>query len=117
MKEELTKERALELHRKMWGDMQRDLGDCPSSLERIKYKENWCNCNGYAWILNDCFLCEYAEKYNLPCDDCPIDWSSLSDEPNNYTCMAYYGDGFVQSNAPISEILALPERSFEDDRK
>lgn len=107
----LTREKALELHRKMWSDMRKDLGDCPSHFERIEYKENWCNCNGYAGILNDCFLCEYVEKYNLPCDDCPIDWSSLSNEPNNYTCMAHYGGtGFVHSSAPIPKILALLER-------
>ena len=110
-----TREKALELHRKMWSDMQRDLGDCPSYFERIEYKGNWCNRNGYAGILNDCFLCEYSQESIIPCDDCLIDWSSLSNEPNNYTCMAHYDEtGYIHSCAPISEILALPERKVSN---
>ena len=38
----LTKEKAVELHRQMWTDMQRELGNCPTEYQRVKYKEKWC---------------------------------------------------------------------------
>ena len=38
----LTKEEALRLHRAMWSDMQRELGDNPSPSERLDYKGEWC---------------------------------------------------------------------------
>ena len=39
---DITRENALKLHRQMWSDMQRDLGDCPSLNDRLKYKGQWC---------------------------------------------------------------------------
>ena len=37
----LTKEKALELHRQMWSDMQKDLGDNPPRTIRGDYKRYW----------------------------------------------------------------------------
>ena len=96
----LTREEALKLHRQMWSDMQKDLGDCPADWERIDYKSGWCRLHGYN-ICNNCFLCEYDEQHNNDpkiCD-CLIEWKYD-------TC---YRNGYY-TNAPISEILALPER-------
>lgn len=106
MKEELTRERALELHRKMWESMQRDLGNCPVVWNRVEYKSEWCRLHGYN-ICNDCFLCEYDVQHNdgARCQ-CLIEWKYGRCTDNSY----YY-------TAPISEILALPERSFEDEGK
>lgn len=39
---ELTRERALELHRQMWTDMRSDLGNNPTGGERVEYKIDWC---------------------------------------------------------------------------
>lgn len=107
---DITRENALKLHRQMWSDMQRDLGDCPSSNDRLKYKEQWCREHfGNIFIVNDCFLCEYVEGIDsdADCEDaCPIKWidgSCMSDDPaNNYETM------------PISKLLALPEREFNE---
>ena len=102
----LTKEKALELHRKMWSDMKDELGDCPSSRDRDIFKYNWCkehfpNDND---IENCCFLCEYTRQRDENCNEgCLIRWSK------------YEGIGCVlgevnHHSSPISAILALPAR-------
>ena len=120
MKEKLTRERALELHRKMWTDMQIKLGDTPSSKKRNKFKRKWCNEHGFEYVYCSCFLCEYSEQTGSWCaSECLIDWSSLACDPSEYSMCTdeYKGGGTIYCVAPISEILALPERSFEDDGK
>lgn len=117
MSMELTREEALRLHRQMWGDMQKELGDCPDIIDRVKFKHKWVEKHGYAYITNDCFLCEYAIK----CIHCPIDWSELTPDMVNskfsfctYRVINKYGYTEVWGVAPISEILALSERKFEE---
>lgn len=96
----LTREKALELHRQMWSDMQRDLGDNPTEGDRIKYKFDWCHKHFPKESISvNCFLCEYADIFNLACCECPIVW------PFKYCAKYSYC-----YTAPISEILALPER-------
>lgn len=93
----LTRERALELHRQMWSDMQKTLGNDPAPWKRVQFKDVWVNEHfPNAVICNDCFLCEYVENEVLNCRSCPIKW------PNGY-CGNYY------LTEPISKILALPE--------
>lgn len=105
----LTKEMALELHRKMWSDMKNELGDIPSSRDRDIFKYNWCkehfpNDND---IENCCFLCEYTRQRDENCDKgCLIRWAE------------YEGTGCVlgevnHHSSPISAILALPAREDE----
>jgi hypothetical protein len=100
----LTREEALKLHRQMWNDMQKNLGDCPKTADRMGYKREWCLEHGYN-ICNDCFLCEYNKQHNsdAKCCDCLIEWKYDTCYRNEY----YY-------EAPISEILALPEREVSD---
>jgi hypothetical protein len=118
----LTRDEALKLHREMWGDMQEDLGDCPSEIQRDVYKEKWCE-NRFPGeiITHKCFLCEYNLMETIrtkgivsTCHHCPIDWSGLSYKGIGNKCYSQYKDGNKNSeiylNAPISEILALPER-------
>ena len=94
----LTKEDALNLHRQMWSDMQKALGDNPKDYERTQFKEKWCAKHfPDENIFNSCFLCEYVNNNNVSC--CLIDWPYRTCATHSY----YY-------NAPISEILALPER-------
>lgn len=94
----LSKEEALRLHRQMWSDMQKELGDCPSGEKRVLFKENWCESHGYN-VQSNCFLCEYDCQFDDPvCINCPIKW------PNRTCCKEQY-----YYNAPISEILALEE--------
>lgn len=97
----LTREEALKLHRQMWTDMQKDLGDCPDRVGRSMYKMEWCQKHfPDDNIEADCFVCEYAVKNDIECADCPIDWGGSS-------CIS----GIVTyCHSPINEILALPER-------
>jgi len=94
----LSKEEALRLHRQMWSDMQKELGDCPRDEERVAFKKHWCESHGYN-VRHNCFLCEYDYQFGgFGCRNCPIKW------PNG-TCVA----GYYYYFAPISEILALEE--------
>lgn len=106
----LSRERALELHRQMWTDMQRALGNNPSSLEREHYKRQWCQEHFPDEGIRDyCFLCEYAYNKSgrgFPCEYCPIKWDCV---------YCFDGSSIKKSyrNMPISELLALPERKEE----
>lgn len=109
---ELTRERALELHRQMWSDMQKELGDNPTDGGRVIYKAEWCLKHfPNERIANDCFLCEYVQE-NKNCDKCPIKWTTENNK-NAITVYCCY-DGYYY-HAPISEILALPERELREE--
>lgn len=110
---DLTRERALELHREMWTDMQNVFGNDPDGKDRESYKAWWCYERGFGNIKNYCFLCEYShDKSPWFCHHCPVKW------PTQYgTCISglledgtKLGGGDYYLIAPISEILALPER-------
>lgn len=104
----LTREEALKLHRQMWTDMQRDLGDNPTG--RVDYKMKWCKEHfPNESIENHCFLCEYDKSARNNCKDCPIRWPY----ENGYI-MTYCTKHDYYYKAPISEILALPERGMEE---
>lgn len=103
----LTREEALRYHRQMWTDMQKELGDKPRGGERVLFKEKWCAEHfPNEQIESSCFLCEYAnQNHNWSCiggQGCLVVW------PYG-TCLAHQ----YYYNAPISEILALPEREVE----
>lgn len=107
--EKLTKEKALEFHRQMWSDMQEKLGDNPSFLARLNFKEKWCEENGFVNVDTNCFLCEYSIQHrtdHLSCN-CLIDWKPLTGK--NY-CMNTKDNGSDYRDAPISKILALSEK-------
>lgn len=114
----LTREEALRLHREMWTDMQKTLGDDPEPSFREKFKRDWIRNHGYDDVTNDCFLCEYSFDGTLThCSGCPIEWGYLCaslDDPEFGYCYADYseydGDTQIYLFAPISEILRLPER-------
>lgn len=113
MEEKLTRERALKLHRQMWSDMQEKLGNNPSFLARLNFKEEWCKENGFVNIDTNCFLCEYSIQHkvdHLSCN-CLIDWKPLTGK--NY-CMNAKNDVYDYRDAPISEILELPERKIKE---
>ena len=121
----LTKEEALKLHNEMWSDMQRDLGNNPSGGARDDYKSEWCDKRFPDYIVAfNCFLCEYGEQQSIKkfktsakrCQFCPIDWSGLIstfDVDKPFTCFRRYmgrANTYIYEDAPISKILALPER-------
>ena len=108
---DLTREDAVRLHRWMWNDMRKALGDCPDEEARELYKEKWCSQHGFTNVSNNCFLCEYSHgKSPGGCYHCPVKW------PGTGRCFTDFledgtklGGDYYQI-APISEILALPER-------
>jgi len=112
----LTRERALELHRQMWTDMQEALGDNPSKITRCEYKENWIKKHfPNDSVSHDCFLCEYccehqfSSRYEFEYDfcKCPIKWPFGRCEDGDSG-----DDGWW--HMPISKLLALPERGDEE---
>ena len=77
----LTREEALKLHRQMWSDMQRDLGDTPMRMSRIKYKQLWIAKHfPDEDVCNNCFLCEY-DRLRRVCDDDDWTYSRMSLRP------------------------------------
>lgn len=104
----LTREEALKLHRRMWTDMKRELGDNPTFEKRVEYKRQWCKKHfPNEYIINYCFLCKYAENISFTgetmCNYCPIKWDFG-------LCFEGYHWKKSYRNMPISELLALPER-------
>jgi len=115
----LTRERALELHRQMWTDMREELGDNPPRIMRGDYKRYWlrkhfpelAEIDDYELIRNNCFLCEYAGDDYGYCE-CLIDWPCGRCEDGDED-----EDERNWSYMPISELLALPERGDEADEE
>lgn len=121
---EMTREAALRLHREMWSDMKEKLGDNPSAEERALFKIKWCGkwCyeNGFKAVEHNCFLCAYCGSV---CAKCPINWDKAEGigrlDDDFSACM----DPYIKCNepfnsywksAPISLILAIPEREGKD---
>ena len=116
----LTREEALRLHRQMWTDMQKELGETGSGEEtttsraRNEFKRKWCESYFPGTpILENCILCEYAKQERIKhgyhdhrCYYCPINWGYK----NWFGCES---NDVVWNRSPISEILALPERKVE----
>ena len=114
--ENLTREKALELHRQMWTDMREALGDNPPRIDRNNYKRRWlrkhfpelAKIDDYEIIRNNCFLCEYA-GHNYGNCECLIDWPCGRCEDGDKD-----EDERDWSYMPISKLLALPEREEEE---
>ena len=69
----LTKQQAIEGHRKMWNW----IADKIEREERRVYisdlKKNYCRENNVV-LHNRCFCCEYSIYFDLSCEKCPVDW-------------------------------------------
>ena len=113
---ELTRQAALGLHRKMWSDMKEKLGDNPWEDARKAFKKKWvdawCEKTGYGSVKGNCFLCEYCHGQ---CGQCLIDWNKANGIDHwyeNCICSDHYivTDKPYYLSAPISLILAIPER-------
>ena len=117
----LTREEALRLHRAMWSDMQKALGDKAVGdgvdiTRRSQFKFKWCekHFGKNNHVYNECFLCEYTSErgeFGINCEICPIDWGD--DKGFAYACPCESG-ATIWFESPISKILALPEREVED---
>ena len=113
---ELTDAEILCLHKWMWTDMLRDLGDSPRSHERTEYKGEWCIEHDLDICCN-CFLCECVVQncrdYLRDCDICLVEWPMFG---KNCSCKNCYYTGFYLW-ADISEILKLPTKKLDPDRR
>ena len=122
----LTKEQAIQEHRKMWNWIaeQNEKGiHYPHSdeLKRQYIKEH----TDYEYISCWCFCCEYDEKYNLTfrmCGRCPLDWKSSANgiqccNDSNHSQKGYYSlwnrSKTPEEAAKYARIIAnLSERSI-----
>ena len=80
---ELTKEQAIEEHRKMW----RWIAEETEKRQKIVHKEDYFKEYFPAEIIFcNCFCCEYAVRISgiSECKFCPIDWDS---KYNHCMCM------------------------------
>lgn len=110
----MSEEMAVRLHRMMWWDMQKELGNNPSGKERAQFKFDWIHKHFPSEsIANDCWLCEYASSVancgggDPYCKHCPISWPD---------CHCNTLD-FSYAKEPISNILALRAKSKEIEVK
>lgn len=108
------RQETLDLHRRMWTDMKKELGDNPSGAARYEFKKKWCIEHVGRVVFHACFLCEYNDEQKVRCNECLIDWEPIAYEEGlpYYDCMDEYRNcsGTIYEVAPISEILALPEK-------
>lgn len=105
----ISEEMAVRLHRMMWSDMQKELGDNPNGEERENYKTRWISKHfPGAMVHHACFLCEFTQapySSSQKCKNCPIKW------PNDICISEGAGANINYFSSPISEILALPARN------
>ena len=78
---QLTKQKAIEEHRKMWNWIAEQYEN-GSTEEAYMLKEQYCRDHGYFIISNECFCCEYDNQVaNNVCDGCkycPLLWGTES---------------------------------------
>lgn len=117
---ELTREQAIEEHRKMWNW----IADKIERFERVvsisEYKRMYCYSFGMNDILSSCFMCEYT---NAICRKCPLDWGNKEGVYAKCLDKYMFGDGMGiyelcknaetwQEQAKLARQIAnLPERN------
>lgn len=74
---DLTREQAIEGHRKMYNDMADEIEQSKKLINVGYFKMEYCKKNRCTLIHNYCFACEYSKG---DCIDCPIEWESSVDE-------------------------------------
>ena len=138
----MTKEEAVFIEKKMWEDMKRSLGDCPSFIERCHFLKKWYkeNFNKQVNLFYERTLCRWSlgvSPSGRQCVCCPVNWNKIAkiiptmsdlywewehdipyDTPDRRcNCTDTYKNGYrdqsVYGYAPISEILELLEEASE----
>lgn len=91
MSKQLTKQKAIEEHRKMWNWIaeQYENGSMESAYD---LKERYCRTHGYYHMEHECFCCEYDKQVGTKEDDyckyCPLIWGTEK-ETTSYYCECY----------------------------
>ena len=131
----LTKEQAIEWHKKMWNFILENENKKSEELRlNIKYrrelKEKFLKENGFCIddVKNECFLCQYAyqqlkNKRNFDnskeinyCKYCPVNWcheckNKNCEYSNIFQCECNMSINSINwSNSNPEEIINLPER-------
>ena len=70
---ELTKQQAIEGHRKMWNWIADKIEKDKSTYDIPMLKIFYCKKNKLV-LRNRCFCCEYSSYFDLRCEKCPVDW-------------------------------------------
>lgn len=85
---ELTKEKAIEEHRKMWNWIANELLKPETQTHNLSVydlKTKYCNKHGVN-ILHNCWCCEYDYQFaDDTCMNCPLIWGTES-ELEDYFC-------------------------------
>lgn len=117
----LTKEQAVEEHRKMWNWIAEETEKRRAVITKEDYLREFYPDEE---IKNVCFCCQYACQLAdlVLCDYCPIDWA------NEEGCL-WYGSAYEkwrrskhmgnwrQAAAFAREIAELPERDVQEDKQ
>lgn len=69
----LTKQQAIEGHRKMWNWIADEIESRKNVCVIHALKAFYCNAN-HLFLRHNCFCCEYSINGNYSCDKCPVDW-------------------------------------------
>lgn len=113
---ELTKKRAITLHRRMW----RWIGLKTLKEKRCVNKSEWfAKFGGDVDVRDNCYCCEYAKQFRLACRFCPIDWGGLNCTQDKYCFseglfilwgQAIYSQNYEAAAKFALQIAELPER-------
>ena len=115
---QLTKERAITLHRRMW----RWIGLKTLKEKRCVKKEEWFKRFGLKTIYCGCYCCEYARSLLLyfhlgrdRCVHCPINWGGKRDCCDGKALFALWKyekdmDNWQEAGKLALQIAELPER-------
>ena len=107
----LTKQQAIEGHRKMWNWIADEIEKQKSEYWIPSLKECYCYENKLT-LISDCFCCEYNNNYK-ECPKCPLDWIESSyccgDEKSLYHRVLYPKRWQEQADL-ARQIANLPER-------
>lgn len=107
-RKELTKERAIELHRSMWMWIAREIARNKKPMEICNLKIMYIDCyTDFDFVTFVCFACEYADQkleYEIKkehecsrCKFCPLEWGTSGNENGNLMCednRTYDGQGY-----------------------
>lgn len=98
----LTKQQAIEEHRKMWNWIANYYKEIVNGAERcivedplkelniLNLKKKYFKQYSYLTIRCDCFCCEYDSYYKSDCQNCPLQWPNLIRQDRAY-CSGPFG--------------------------
>ena len=79
----MTKQEAVENHRKMWNWIANQIEKDEELKDVIDLKQKYCEIYNH-YLLHNCFCCEYCNSFfYLDCSKCPVEWPSTA---SNFMC-------------------------------